>query len=665
MRKSRCDIEGWRAVLALLAIAAVLPVIHGTPAYARDPDTDAVPSVEAFAALPPLNAVILSPSGRHLAALRPRDGYPRVAVWTPGGDGDPVLVDAGEDRVFWMEWADDDRLLVGVGHYVPWETRGRLVRNMLVVDRTTGEVSRLLGDRGRAGRAQFRDLLVHVLPDRPGEVLVAADLKTPGHPGVYRVDLTDGRMRRVVRARPPITHWLADQDGRVRVGVGFKGRRKQVYIRSAGGRWRLHASPDVFDDPVFEVVGIDPDNARQVYAISDHETGRQALYVYDTADRAFTQRLFGHPLYDMRTVISHPRTGQPLAVRYVAEGVESQPLDPRFAAARELADTLLPGTRNRLVHMAASGTAFVVLAARPDTPNRYFLLRPDSQELRPLDGEASGQDGLGGTVTAVTYPARDGVHVPAFLTVPKGADPTALPAVVLPHGGPVRRDALGYNAMVQFLASRGYAVLQPNFRGSSGYGRAYKAAGYNQWGRLMQDDVTDAARWLIDTGVADPQRLCVVGGSYGGYVALMGTIVTPDLFRCAISINGVADLPLLIRNLSLNRFRDLSVPRISGGLSDEAVQAVSPYHRAEEVAVPVLLIHGDRDASVSYRQSVRFADRLAELGKPVDVIRLPGGGHTLREQAHRITVFMALERFLHEHIGPPGGGDARAGRSTS
>ncbi|MEQ9562599.1 MAG: alpha/beta fold hydrolase, partial [Woeseiaceae bacterium] len=273
---------------------------------------------------------------------------------------------------------------------------------------------------------------------------------------------------------------------------------------------------------------------------------------------------------------------------------------------------------------------------------------------KSLDAIAEIQPGLSGDnlshVKPVSYLARDGQAIAAYLTVPRGAVAEKLPLVVMPHGGPQARDNQSFNFLVQFLASRGYAVFQPNFRGSTGYGKAFEQAGFKQWGGLMQDDVTDGAKWLVEQGIADPDRMCIVGWSYGGYSAAMGAVKTPELFRCAASINGVLDL---VRQISEDK------DYIGGrrwtehmGLTDEKAREVSPYHQAEAIRIPMLIVQALDDSRVTREQGQRMARRLEKLDKPVEYVEVRQGGHSLGNESARLAMLEALEKFLVQNIAP-------------
>jgi dipeptidyl aminopeptidase/acylaminoacyl peptidase len=260
-----------------------------------------------------------------------------------------------------------------------------------------------------------------------------------------------------------------------------------------------------------------------------------------------------------------------------------------------------------------------------------------------------------GDVKGISYKARDGTEIPAFLTMPPTKSAAPLPLVVLPHGGPQARDYLKFDWLVQFLASRGYVVLQPQFRGSTGFGDAFREAGYRQWGGLMQDDITDGVRAMIDQGIADAHRICIVGASYGGYAALAGAAFTPDLYSCAVSISGVSDLPALMRE---------SVPIYGGALStslsdwkmrigapnDSALTAKSPINSVRTIKIPVLIVYGTGDGVVPNEQSERMARALKSAGKSVTVSVLQGEDHWLSRTETRMQVLKDLDAFLGKHL---------------
>jgi dipeptidyl aminopeptidase/acylaminoacyl peptidase len=253
------------------------------------------------------------------------------------------------------------------------------------------------------------------------------------------------------------------------------------------------------------------------------------------------------------------------------------------------------------------------------------------------------------------YAARDHYALFGYLTVPSGSAEKNLPLVVMPHGGPASRDDDGFDYMTQFLASRGYLVFQPQFRGSSGFGTAHAQAGRRQWGLRMQDDVTDGVKALVDQGIADPRRICIVGTSYGGYAALAGAAFTPELYACAISINGVSDLPEFIGYINRQGGDESNALHYwrnhIGPPGDPQVIAKSPARNAASTRAPILLLHGSQDTTVPISQSRSMARALSAAGRKFEFIELPGDDHHLSSSAMRVRALTEMERFLAEHLG--------------
>jgi dipeptidyl aminopeptidase/acylaminoacyl peptidase len=346
-------------------------------------------------------------------------------------------------------------------------------------------------------------------------------------------------------------------------------------------------------------------------------------------------------------------TGQPLSAFLSGSEHEVKWLNSDAEARHKVLARAFPGRIVDIRESSRSGDRLLVEASSPSSPPVYYLV---DNRTHKADIVAEGYPTLAnvklGEVRAITYTARDGTEIPAYLTLPPGVAPQNLPLVVLPHGGPQARDYLEFDWWAQFLASRGYAVLKPQFRGSSGFGDAFQKAGYHQWGGLMQDDVSDGVAAMISQGLVDPKRVCIVGASYGGYVALAGAAFTPTLYKCAVSINGVSDLPEMLA---------YSDKRGGGGIAyywrdhigspyDPAVRAKSPVHAAANVNIPILLMHAADDTVVPFRQSEDMAHALSKAGKSVTLVPLPGEDHLLSRSESRTQMLKVLEQFLAANL---------------
>jgi dipeptidyl aminopeptidase/acylaminoacyl peptidase len=377
-----------------------------------------------------------------------------------------------------------------------------------------------------------------------------------------------------------------------------------------------------------------------------------AFFRYDVEAGQLGDMLAGHPTEDI-SVWPRSETDFPL-VATLGLMPRLHWFDAKWQGLQDAVDKALPGRVN-------------VLTGRPDgkvliytygdiDPGRYLVLDAKTRRMREVGAVRPSLDGAAlRPMRTVSYPSLDGLTIPAYLTLPEGPGRN-LPAIVLIHGGPVARDEWGYDAEVQLLASRGYAVLQPQFRGSDGFGKRFKELGYGQWGLSMQDDVTAGARWLVDQGIADPSRMCIYGGSYGGYAALWALVKTPDLFRCGASFAGVSDLNYMFRDDSdandspltrLLRRQWAGDPRTKA----QELAAVSPLEHAQRIKAPVLLSHGTLDGRVPIEHSEKMLAALRRHDKAVEWLPLEGSGHGVGGLEATKRYYTALLAFFAKHIG--------------
>jgi len=331
-------------------------------------------------------------------------------------------------------------------------------------------------------------------------------------------------------------------------------------------------------------------------------------------------------------------------------------------AVQQAVDKQLPGTVNMLSVPAQPDAQWVLVRSYSDTrPVTWRAYNAKTGALLLVGKSREGIDPARmGRQDPVRYKARDGREIPALLTLPPGGAKKNLPLVVLVHGGPyVRGNHWGWNGETQFLASRGYAVLEPDYRGSRGYGQAHYRAGWRQWGLAMQDDVADGARWAIAQGYADPQRICIAGGSYGGYAALMGLVKDPDLFKCAVNYLGVTDINLLYdghwssKDDLQSDYRIHGMPLLVGDQVKDAAQlkATSPIEQAARITQPVLLAYGGADRRVPIYHGSKFRDAVAAHNKGVEWVEYQEEGHGWTQLATRVDFWGRVEKFLDKHIG--------------
>lgn len=657
-----------RAGAGLLAcLCAAAPwAADGTPAApaatASAPAAGTRRPLADFARLPLIEQLVLSPDGQRIAGLMNHGNDTFVFVRELAGDPTlrPILkTDNRNHRFSWLRWANNERLAVSA-RYASRRGWTELAETRLFSIKRDGSglvnlVRELPFSNGRT--AQFQDQVIDWLPQDGRHVLMQLAEDGGASPAVYQVNVETARRVPVHGSRANVRQWLTDQQHRVRVGVRQDGARIDVLVCDPDGKnWRSAWSFDIFDASAVWPLGFGTDPDRLIVA-APHE-GRRAVFEVDLRDPTLAaRRLLSHPDYDISGRLLHdPSSGAAIGIDATLFGNAGGSFwHADTKGLLQAIDRALPDRRNKLLQFDGSGSKYLLYSTGNGEPGRFLVgfrhkgeLMPVAETYPELSEQALPRK------KALTLRARDGHPLPSFVTLPPGVPPAKLPTVVLPHGGPISLDSADFDPWVQFLADRGYAVLQVNFRGSAGFGHAHMHSGLKRWGLEMQDDLSDALQWLVEQGTADPARVCIVGASYGGFAALMGAAKTPDLYRCAVSFAGVSDLIDL--GLHQRRYLDAEAvfERQVGSVWDDRAQlkATSPRRLAEQIKAPVLLVHGTADRSVPFDQSDDMASALKRAGKAYKFIRQEDGDHHLSHQAHRTQFFQELEAFLDAHIGP-------------
>jgi len=615
---------------------------------------DGLVQVEAYGKLPTIESPRLSPDGETIAFLSSIKGRRCLVTHRIDTDGEGRAICPGSYEVRSFAWKNGDRLIVEL--YTQSRPSGSELRTQsrLVAIDLNGRNAVPLAEPGAERAVDFgEDRIIDMLPDDPGHILVASYRADSDSPDVVKVAIESGHRHTVVTGQDRITNWKTDAAGQVRLGIAVDDGMVKVYYRDDGdGPFRLIRQVNAADASKFAVLAV----GRQpgtLYVASTERTGRRAVYRYDVATDRLLEPYASNPDADIDSLVVD--RGWPLGYGYTIDEPTMVYTDPSFHADAEQVAAALPDYRTTVVDSAADGHRLLILAAGGNRPGSYFFLTRsrNAASLSPLGAiRPDIPDSTLAPVTPITYRARDGLTIHGYVTLPPGRsmnDKRPIPFVILPHGGPSTRDILGFDYLAQMIASRGYGVLQPNYRGSRGYGGDFEKAGFAQWGLKMQDDVTDGTTWLIDRKLADPKRICIVGWSYGGYVALMGAIKTPDLYRCAASMAGVTDLRRRLDRANQSRFADLNLPRFD---SDPAIIAAnSPVLHADQIHIPVFLAHGRRDFTVSVEDSEAMEEALRNAGKPVETLYFDDDDHYLFREGDRIAFLKALESFLAENLG--------------
>lgn len=637
----------------------------------------APPPASAFGRSPALDNFAVSPNGLWLAWSQGVEGGQLVVMYDVGTrKSQPAIRIADGAKLRRLDWSDDNTLLITVSTayldkdgdrpqmYEFWRTQA------LDVDGKSARM--LLMDEGNRGLVTS-GRIVSLKTAKPDTIIMSSldwsrvnasrdtgsriDRGRAGSgwiDNLYSVDTDTGKGRRIAAGTNFTSQWLVDAAGEPVARSEWDPTRRlyQLLARSGSG-WKTVYEQTDGEVPALAGITDDGSAALAIAARSEARARLWALPLDGSAPRIVAE----DAEQDVIGVEHEPHSRRVVGVHIGGAASVTRWLDPAAESRhKKLSRTFAP--RNaEIIGQSADGTRLLAAVSDPASPAVYYLIDLRSNRAQVIGDaypELAGQ--TLGTVQAIQYKARDGYPVPAYLTLPPGVAPKALPMIVLPHGGPESRDYLQFDWWAQFLATRGYAVLQPQFRGSTGFGEAHRIAGVRQWGKLMQDDLTDAVRDAIDKGLADPKRICIVGASYGGYAALAGAVFTPELYACAASVNGVSDLPLMLRKVELEGGGDsdslLYWRNHIGDVMDPDVIGKSPARRAFEAKAPVLLMHGENDSVVPIEQSELMARRLADAQRPYRLVRLEGEDHWLTQAATRVRMLRELEAFLAGQLLP-------------
>lgn len=626
-----------------------------SPAAPTDP---AKLSAEAFAQLPFVKSPTLSPDGNRIAGFFAIGGKQMIGVHNLFDPKEPMVnigIPEGTEASF-ISWVNDDNLIVGLYSLQPVEGGDRwYISRAIGINRPTGKVTKLLWDSGGQDAAD----VIWTPSDGSSSILIAAQYSIYSNfpelfwPTVYRVDVTNGKKVAVLKGKDGVFSWYADAQGTVRAGLrlGDSGRKYTLLYRGerSNGAFRQIDRADMRKDagllsPFLYLPGTD-----RALALRDDDNGITGIHEVDLLTRESVRTVYTAPAGSEveGTILSYD--GLTLLGAYIS-GADGRAhwFDSALSELQAQFDKAVGTRRARIVSFNRDRSRMLVVVDRADTPGVLYYYSVQDGALRKV---AEMNSALGARflspVRAVRYKARDGLEIEAMLTLPKTIEPRGLPVVILPHGGPWSHDSLSYDDWAQFIASRGYAVLQPNFRGSTGYGDEFESKGEGQLGFAMQDDLTDGLRWMTAQGIADPARACIVGASYGGYAAMWGIAKDPDQYRCAISVAGVSLLRRQVNDfggtLTSGRARD-AWERMTPDFA-----AVSPANSVDRIKAPLLLIHGKKDVRVDHNQSTSMHSRMQAAGKNVEFVSLPEADHHFTRQADRLAILKAMEAFLAKH----------------
>ena len=617
--------------------------------------------IKSFSQLPTYIQPSLSPSGNRIAYIKNYQNQ-EVAVLktydlTTGQELYVVKSNNENSKISWFEWANEKTIIASI-RFASKRNRVEVSETRLLAIDIDGEKPvqrRLIRPKhfkvfGQSSNiSQFEDNVISFLPDDPDHILIALDTETANLPSVYKLNIYEKTKTRIIRGKLKIRDWMADRQGTVRLGQAINYTTGEASTRVRIGdddTWHKIFEYNMLTDPSIYPVGFAKDPNILFY--KKYKGDKKALYSINLTTKESTL-IFSDDEYDVDgSLIYSRKTREAIGIRHSNSPNGKIYWDKNMSQFQDSLNAALPNTDNYLTDFSQDENIYLLYTENDFTPGAYYLGNREKKSLYlmfeqypALVPEALTEHKL------VTYKTRDGLEIEGYLTIPlnkKGPIAT----IIHPHGGPGSRETDGFDYWTSFFANQGYAVFRPNFRGSIGYGYEFSQSQMKGWGLEMQDDLTDATKWLIEKNIADEERICIVGASYGGYAATMAAVKTPKLFKCAISFAGVTDLKRIVQK-SRNFVNSKFVKNQIGDDNDD-LRARSPYYQAEKIQIPMLLIHGDKDRVVSVRQSREMAEELGSLNKPVEYLELENGDHYLSIQRNRYAAFNAMSVFLKKHL---------------
>lgn len=613
--------------------------------------------VEAFASAPTIDNLKISPDGTKLSMIQTLDTDKEQLVLVKLFDLESgeqrflVKADSRDLTIYSVIWANNKQLLMRARYashrYGTPVTETRL----MVIDVETGKNRSIINSqlqRKLVRAPQFQSNIIDLMPADPHNFLLALDGFSYGTgTSVVKVNLNGELYDIVAHGREHLYDWIADRQHRPRIAMFRDDTRYEVKEKlTDSGEFRTLWQFDAFSEQEVWPIGFDADP--NILYVSAYHEGRRAIFKTNLAEpQPQLQLVKADDNYDIRGDISYSWQDN----KVIAIGDDY--IDSRFQAFQKALDLALPDADNHIVSMSHDQNRYIVESSSSTHAGSYLLGdRKDKSMTFLLHKYSQLEPELMVAKQKIQYQARDGLNIEGYLTTPlgyqQGEAAGTLPTIIFPHGGPISFDDDGFDYWTQFFANRGYAVLQMNFRGSHGYGFDFRQMGLQGWGLQMQDDVEDGTRWLINKGIADPKRICIVGASYGGYAALMGVVKTPDLYQCAVSFAGVTDVEALVK--SHRRYTNYEVVKKQIGDDFNLLEQRSPVNHVDKIQVPVLLVHGTKDRSVPVKQSVAMYKALKGKEKDVQYIELEDGDHYLSTNSHRLQTFQAMDSFLKQHL---------------
>jgi len=583
----------------------------------------------------------LSPDGEHLAFLKPWQNRLNVHVQKIGEEEVTRITSATERDIAGYIWANNERIA-----YVQ-DTAGDENFRVYAVDIDGSDSKELTPFE------KVRVSIIDELENDPEHMLIDMNKRDARVFDVYRININTGKMEMIARNPGNITGWMTDHDGYLRIALTTDGVNTSVLYRDS--------EKDDFEalittsfketlNPLFFTF----DN-KNLYVASNIGRDKEAIYEYDVKNKKNIRLIYEHPEVDVNSLMKSDKRKKVTGTYYYTEKLHYHFFDEDREQLQTELEKRLPGVEVRVNSISKDETKVLVRTFSDRSLGAYYYLNRGTNEFMKLVDISPwlNEDELS-EMKPVSYTSRDGLTIHGYLTLPKGVKAKNLPVIINPHGGPWDRDTWGFLPDVQFLANRGYAVLQMNFRTSTGYGRKFWEAGFRQNGLAIQDDITDGVKWLIDRGIADPERVGIYGGSYGGYCTLAGLAFTPDLYACGVDYVGISNFFTILEGIPpyWEPMREMFYEMVGHPEKDkELFERISPLFHADKIKAPLFVAQGANDPRVNKIESDQIVEAVKKRGVEVEYMVKDNEGHGFRNEENRFDFFRAMEKFLAKHLG--------------
>lgn len=627
--------------LVLVATFLLTSGCSNSPKTTTEKNQDGQLSLEAFFKNPVASSVTISPNGQWLAALQPNNGRMNAAIREINGKDWKTITNVTDRDIANLFWKSDDTLL-----FIK-DFGGDENFHVFSVNIKTSETKDL---------TPFKGARANILDDLEGssdtDIIVGINKRDAKVFDVYRINTVTGAIDMILENTKNYMGYSFDNKGELRIAVASDGVNNTYYYRDSGkGEFKKIVTLNFKES--FSPVAFDKNN-KNLYALSNIGRNTSAVVEVNPKTGKTIKTLYTNKDYDVSGLNYSKYRKELTGATYVDWKVQKHFFSKYYKDIFEDLAQQLPGKEVQINSSNKSEDHFVVVTYSDRTRSQYYTYDAKNKKLDfLLDSAPWIKEADMAEMKAIQYKSRDGLTIHGYLTLPKNSDGKNLPVVVNPHGGPWARDVWGYNSQVQFLASRGYAVFQMNFRGSTGYGRKFWQASFKQWGLKMQDDITDGVNWLVSQGIADKNRVAIYGGSYGGYATLAGLAFTPDLYRCGVDYVGVSNIFTLMETVPPYwlPMREKFYEMIGHPEKEKAlIEKASPLFSADKIKAPLFVAQGAQDPRVKKAESDQIVNALKKRGIDVPYLVKDNEGHGFRNEENRFEFYKQMEAFLDKHM---------------